>query len=195
MVKKLMGAGIIAALFLSIYSCSIYKQAAELKTFSECTFTVNNIKVQSIAGVDVSNVKKFTDLPLNDYLTLAQQAFSKDIPSGIAIKLNVYNPSDKTASVSGLDWEMYLKDELYSTGVINKSVQVLPKGNSVFEVIADINLKDIIHSQSLPQLLKLIIEKNEQLNLSDLEAVVRIKPWYLSGKSIKKYPGFIRIKL
>ncbi len=190
-----MGAGMISALFLLINSCSIYKQAAELRTFSECTFTVNNIKVRSIAGVDISNVKKITDLPLNDYLALAQLAFSKDVPSVIAITLSAYNPSDKTASVSGLDWEMYLKNELYSTGVINKPVQVLPKGKSEFVVIADINFKDIIHSKSLPQLFKVIIEKNEQLNLSDLDAVVRIKPWYISGKSVKKYPGFIRIKL
>jgi len=196
MLKKiLLITGIPVTFLLLITSCSIYRQGVELKTFSQCNFTVQSVKVISIAGINISNIKKVTDLPLNDYILLAGQAFSKNIPSKLLIKLNASNSSNKKAAVSGFDWELYLKDALYSTGSVSKSVVVLAKQSVTFEMPADINIMEIIHSKSLPQLLALIIEKNDGLNLSDLDAVVRIKPWYISGKSIKKYPGYIKIKL
>jgi len=195
MVKKLISVGTFTGIIAFIASCGILKQSAELKTFSQCTFSVKSINVQSIAGVNVSKINKVSDLPLTDYLTLAKQAFSKNIPSKIVITINAYNPSSKTGLVNGLDWELYLKEDLYSKGIINKPIQVLPHQETLFAVVADINLKEILNSKSLPQILALIIKKNESLNLSDLDAVVRIKPWYISKNNTKKYPGFIKIKL
>jgi len=196
MLKKiLLLTGIPVSFLLLITSCSIYRQGVELKTFSQCNFTVQSVKVMSIAGVNVGNIQKVTDLPLNDYIFLAKQAFSKNVPSKLLIKLNASNSTNKKAAVNGFDWELYLKGALYTKGSVNKSIVVLPEQSASFEMPADINIMEIIQSKSLPQLLALIIEKNDNLNLSDLDAVVRIKPWYISGKNIKKYPGFIRIKL
>ena len=187
--------GAFVAFALLVNSCSIYRQGVELTTFSKCDFTVQNIRVINVAGVDVSKVHKISDLPLNDYLTLAKQAFSKNVPSKLEIKINAYNSNSKKAAISGLDWELYLKDDLYTKGSVDKPVEVLPNQSATFDVLADINLMEIIHAKSLPQLLALILKKSDGLDLSDLDAVVRIKPWYISGESVKKYPGFIKIKL
>jgi len=187
--------GIFVAFALLINSCSIYQQGVELTTFSKCNFTVQNIRVINVAGIDVSNVHKINDLPLNDYLTLAKQAFAKNVPSKLQIIIKAYNPNSKKAAISGLDWELYLKADLYTKGSVDKPVEVLQNQSVTFDVLADINLMEIIHSKSLPQLLALVIEKSDGLDLSDLDAVVRIKPWYISGESVKKYPGFIKIKL
>ncbi len=183
------------SLLFLISSCSVIKQSRQLKTFSECTFAVKYVKITDIAGVDVSNVKAVNDLPLNDYLKLAGKAFSKNIPSKTVVTINAFNTADNSAAINGLDWELYIKNDLYSKGVVNKPVTVEPGQSKDFDVLAQINLHEILHSKSLPQLLTLILEKNEALTLSDFNAVLAIKPWYVSKKSVKKYPGFIRIKL
>ena len=193
--KSIFLLGVLVFLALLINSCSIYRQGVELTTFSKCDFKAQNIQVINIAGIDVSHVHAINDLPLNDYLTLAKQAFSKDIPSKLQIKIKAFNQNSKKAAISGLDWELYLKNDLYTQGIVNKPVEVLQNQSATFDVFADINLKEIIHNKSLPQLLSLIIEKNDGFERSDLDAVLRIKPWYISGKSVKKYPGYIKIRL
>ncbi len=183
------------ALISFLPSCSILNQGKELKTFADCEFTVGTVKVVNIAGIDVSGFSKISDLSINDYAKLVQEAFSKEIDSRLEIEIIALNNHDKRAYISGVDWELYLKDNLYSKGVISKPVEVLPHQQSSFVVETNINLYQIIHSKSLMELLSIIIEKQDAVNLSDLDAVLRVKPWYQSGTTVKKYPGFVRIKL
>ena len=185
------------ALFLLSYfsSCSILNQGKELKTFAECDFNVGNVRVVNIAGVDVSGFAKISDLSINDYATLVQQAFSNEIDSKLEIEVIATNNHDKKAYISGMDWELYLKESLYSNGVISNPVEVLPRQQTSFVLETNINLYQIIHSKSLMELLAIVIEKKDAINLSDLDAVLKVKPWYLTGSSVKKYPGFIKIKL
>jgi len=187
---------LLALFMLSFFSsCSILNQTKELKTFVGCDFNVGKVRVINIAGVDVSGFTKISDLSVNDYATLVQQAFSKEIDSKLEIEVIATNNHDKKAYISGLDWEIYLKESLYSNGVISKPVEILPRQQTSFVVETNINLYQIIHSKSLMELLAIVIEKKDAVNLSDLDAVLKVKPWYLTGSSVKKYPGFIKIKL
>jgi hypothetical protein len=183
----------VTTLFFS--SCAIFKQGKEFKTFTECDFKVKNVRIVNLAGIDISNFNSIDDMALNDYLMLAQQAFSKEIDSELEIDIIAENFSDNTAAISGLDWQLFLKDELYTTGIIDKPVNINPHDNTVFTVKTNINLYAIIHSKSLPEILALLITKNQSFNLSDLDASIKVKPWYRNGSSIKKYPGFISISL
>ena len=182
-------------IFYLISSCSVLNQGKELKTFAECDFNVGNVRVVNIAGVDVSGFAKISDLSINDYATLVQQAFSNEIDSKLEIEVIATNNHDKKAYISGMDWELYLKESLYSNGVISKPVEILPRQQTSFVVETNINLYQIIHSKSLMELLAIVIEKKDAINLSDLDAVLKVKPWYLTGSSVKKYPGFIKINL
>lgn len=167
----------------------------ELKTFSNCNFSLQKVNVISVGGVNVAEANKLGDLSMNDYLMLAKKAFSKELPSQLKITIKTYNPDTKRAYINGMDWELYLKGELYSRGTINTPVEVLPQHNTSFDVISTLNLFEIIHSKSLPQLLQVILQKDKSINLSDFDAKLKIKPWYNTGSSIKKFPTFININL
>ncbi len=178
--------------FLS--SCSILKQGQELKTFTYCDFSVKDVNVISIAGVSVAGYDQVQDLSMNEYLQLAKQAISSDIPSELEIEINAKNNSENRAYISGLDWQLYFMDDLYTEGVISDPVEVLPNRSSTFKVVANVNLLKILHSKSLPELLKLVIEKNSSIDLSELDVTLKVKPWYQSGSGLKTYPGYISIK-
>jgi hypothetical protein len=183
--------------FVLVYffsSCSILKQGQELKTFTYCDFSVKDVNIISIAGVSVAGYDKVQELSMNDYLQLAKKAFSSDIPSELEIEINAKNNAEKRAYISGLDWQLYFMDDLYTEGVISEPVEVLPKQSSSFKVVATVNLLKILHSKSLPELLKLVIEKNSSIDLSELDVTLKVKPWYQSGSNIKTYPGYISIK-
>jgi len=167
----------------------------ELKTFSNCNFSLQKVNVISVAGVNVAEANKLGDLSMNDYLMLAKRAFGKELPSQLKITIKTYNPGTKRAYVNGMDWELYLKGELYSRGTINTPVEVLPQHKTTFDVISTLNLFEIIHSKSLPQLLHVIFQKDKSINLSDLDAFLKVKPWYSNGSTVKKFPTFIKIQL
>jgi len=182
------------ALIYFLSSCSILKQGQELKTFTHCDFSVENVSIISIAGVNVAGYDNVKDLSINDYLQLAKEAFSNDIPSELEIEVKAKNSSEKRAYISGLDWQLYFMDDLYTEGVISDPVEVLPNRSSTFKVVANVNLLKILHSKSLPELLKLVIEKNSSIDLSELDVTLKVKPWYQSGSGLKTYPGYISIK-
>jgi len=141
----------------------------------------------------VSGYDNVQELSINDYLQLAKEAFSSDIPSELEIEINAENNSEKRAYISGLDWQLYFMDDLYTEGVVSEPVEVLPNQSSTFKVVANVNLLKILHSKSLPELLKLVIEKNSSIDLSELDVTIKVKPWYQSGSTIKTYPGYINI--
>ncbi len=165
-----------------------------MKSFANCNFTVGKVKILNIAGVDVSGFNNISDLSINDYATLMQQAFSKEIDSKLEIEIQAYNQQENKASISGLDWELYLMDELYSSGVVTDPVEILPGQKASFNVVTNINLYRIVHSKSLLELLSIIIKNNGNIDLSNMDMIIKVKPWYRMGSSIKKYPGFIKIK-
>lgn len=192
---KLLYLFFIQAALIFITSCGLIKQGVELKTFSSCNFSLQKVNVISVAGVNVEEANKLGDLSMNDYLLLAKKAFGKELPSQLKITVKTYNPNDKRAYINGLDWELYLKGDLYSEGTISNPVEVLPQQKTTFDVISTLNLFEIIHSKSLSELLQVIFTKNKSINLSDLDAKLKIKPWYNTGSSIKKFPTFININL
>lgn len=192
---KLLYLFFIQTALIFITSCGLIKQGVELQTFSSCNFSFQKVDVISVAGVNVAEAKKLSDLSMNDYLLLAKKAFGKDLPSQLKFTINTYNPGTKRAYVNGMDWELYLKGELYSSGTLNTPIEVLPHQKTTFDVISTFNLFEIIHSKSLPELLQVIVTKDKSINLSDLDAFLRVKPWYNSGSTVKKFPTFIKIKL
>jgi len=141
----------------------------------------------------MSGYDNVQELSINDYLQLAKKAFSSDIPSELEIEINAKNNAEKRAYISGLDWQLYFMDDLYTEGVVSEPVEVLPNQSSTFKVVANVNLLKILHSKSLPELLKLVIEKNSSIDLSELDVTLKVKPWYQSGSNTKTYPGYISI--
>lgn len=187
--------GLMALLFLTLTfsSCSLFKQAKEYERFVHSRFSIRDVKVLSIAGIDVSQMRKPADLNLRQMITLGLRFIKGDLPSVIKLTVQGQNTEDKKAAISGMDWMLQAKSDTLATGILNKPVTIPPGETVLFPVKANLNISKLLKSSSLNQLLKIIFGNGNKTEYEKLGLVLKIRPWYQLGSKIKKSPVYLSI--
>jgi len=180
-------------LTLSFSSCSLFKQAKEYERFVHSRFAVRDVKVLSIAGIDVSQKGNISDLDFGQMITLGLRFVKGDLPSVIKLTVQGQNTADEVAAISGMDWLLQAKSDTLATGVLNQPVTI-PSGEAVlFPVKVNFNLSKLLKSGSLDQMLKLVLGDGGKAEYEKLGLVLKIRPWYRSGSKMTKSPVYLSI--
>lgn len=184
---------LIFIVLISITSCDILEQMNEVRTFVSCDFSVNNVKINKLGGYDISGYTDAGDIRLNEIMSLGQQVLTGKLPAQITIDIRAANNHTTKAAISGLEWELIMKNKQYGSGKLSEYVEVLPGKTSDFDVVVDFDLMEIINSGNLNSILDLVLDLDNKEKLNKLELLMKVKPYYKSGKEIREYPGFIYI--
>ncbi|NOY49674.1 MAG: hypothetical protein GXO88_03790 [Chlorobi bacterium] len=179
---------------LIINSCSILNQAGEYDRFVNSVFTLKSVKALELGGVGLSGINDKSSFNAGDIMTLTGRLFSGSMPAKLMAEIEVRNNTDKIAAISGMEWKLLLKDQIYATGQVDDRVEVKPNSSKTFKLRADVDLLKVLSSESLPQIIKVVTNINDARELKKLGVELRIKPYYKSGANIKKYPGYISLK-
>jgi len=182
---------LILVLFSS--SCSLFKQAKEYERFVNSRFAVRDVKVLSIAGIDVSQKGKISDLNFSQMISLGLRFVKGDLPSVILLTVQGQNTAHEKAAISGMDWLLQAKSDTLATGVLNQPVTIPPGETILFPVKVNFNLSKLLKSGSLDQMLKIVLGDGGKTEYEKLGLVLKIKPWYRLGSKIKKSPVYLSI--
>lgn len=185
------------ALLLSmmISSCSLLEQTRALDRFAKSRFELVGFRPLNIAGIDVSTKHQFSDFNYHEIFQLGKRFFSRDLPSRVALQVRATNPFMKQASITGLSWIVMLKQDTLAVGNIKQRIDIKPLSETRFPLVVQFNLLRLLHSGSLDKVLNLFLNQtNESDKMQQLGLMIKIKPWYMLGKKLKKYPGYITIK-
>jgi len=185
----------LALLFLALTfsSCSLFKQAKEYDRFVNSRFSIRNVRVLSIAGIDVSQIKKTSDLDFGQMITLGLRFVKGDMPSVMDISVEGKNPFSGKAAISGMDWLLQMKSDTLASGTINRKITIPPGETTLFPVKVNLNISRLLKSGSLKQIMKVMLGDAGKEEYERLELVFKIRPWYRSGSKIKKSPVYISI--
>ncbi len=184
---------ILLLLVLFLGSCSLFKQAKEYERFVHSKFAVRDVKVLSIAGIDVSHKGKISDLDFSQMISLGLRFVKGDLPSVIKLTVQGHNTADEVAAISGMDWLLQAKADTLATGVLNQPVTIPPGETILFPVKVNFNLSKLLKSGSLDQMLKIVLGGGGKSEYEKLGLVLKIKPWYRLGSKIKKSPVYLSI--
>ena len=175
-------------------SCNFVRQTGEMKRFVECNFAVYTVEVQEINGINVVGVQNASDLGWVNILAIGQKALSGSLPAKLQFNIIVQNTSDKSAGIAGMDYKFFLDEELITEGSMKEPVRVEASSVTRFPVVVDVDLVQLLNSNSADKLLDLAFGADPQKTLEELNSRIELKPYYLSGKDLKKYPGHVNIK-
>ena len=188
---------IIVLLFLSAFlsSCELLEQVSQTERFAQCSFDLIDVKVTEVSGVDFRQVRSGSDLNLGDMMSLGQRIVNGSLPAKLEVDVRAANNNSKMAGIQGMAWKVFLEENEFIGGRLNKSVQVAPHGTTTFPLVIDVDLMKMLHQESLPKLLSMIFGINDQSKLSDLGLSVKIKPTYKSATgTTKEFPNWITIR-
>jgi len=185
-------------LFLSITlitsSCDILEQMGEVATFVNCNFSVNKVRINKLGGFDFTKYNDVSDIGFTQMLSLGQQLIAGELPANLSVDIRAKNNQSAKASISGLDWQVFMKNEQYGSGKLNKYVEVLPGQSTDFTVNVNFDLLKLLTSENLQTILDLVMDMDNKEKLKKLDIMLKVKPYYKSGSSIREYPGFLTIR-
>jgi len=177
-----------------LQSCGLLNQAGEYERFVHGNFSLQEVEVLEIGGVEISELNDASKLNAGDMITLAGRMFSGELPSKLRARVEVENTAGERAAISGLEWHLLMKDKEYANGIVDKEVVVEAHSKKEFFLKADVDFLAVLQSESLPQILKVVFNMDDSEEIEKLDIALKIKPYYKSGGSIKEYPGFITIR-
>lgn len=188
---------LIIALFaglLTLGSCDALQQVSDTATFVQCDFSVADVKVDKIGGVSLANIKKPDDVGMLNMMSLAQQAMAGSLPTTLSVGIKATNNQSRVAGISGLAWELYMKDQEYGAGMINEAVTISPNSSTVFPVSVEFDILNIVTSSNIQQILDIVFNVDNQDKLNELDLELQLKPYYRVGSQVQEYPGVITIR-
>jgi hypothetical protein len=175
-------------------SCGLLNQAGEYERFVNGRFSLLEVEVLEIGGVEISELNDASGLNAGDMITLVGRMFSGELPSKLRARVEVENTTGERAAISGLEWRLLMKSKEYANGTVDKEVVVEPHSKKEFLLKADVDFLAVLQSESLPQILNVVFNMDDREEIEKLGIELKIKPYYKSGEGIKAYPGFITIR-
>lgn len=174
-------------------SCSINKQAQQIKALGQCDYKLLNASNVSIAGTNIDKLLGSKNLNVVNMPSLALAYLRKDVPLKATLNLQISNPSSNLAAINNFDYIILINQQEIANGTVNQRISVSAKQNVNVPVQLNANIYQFLASgktlQDIGAFLSGAVNGTEQKGL----VTVKIKPSIVVGGNLVKYPGFITI--
>jgi|AntAceMinimDraft_3_1070362.scaffolds.fasta_scaffold00274_7 hypothetical protein len=185
---------IVAFISIIISSCDVLDQLGEVNRFAQCDFSIKDVQIIKLGNIDVSKYKSAGDFGFTEMLLLGQQLLTNELPAVLSVNINAVNNQSSKAAISGLQWQLFMKNEQYGGGKLNQYVEVLPGQSTSFPVNAEFDLLKLLTSENLQSIIDLVMDMENKEKLEKLDIMLKVKPYYKAGDNIKEYPGYLTIR-
>ena len=165
-----------------------------MKTFARCEFRLKNIQDVTLAGVDITNVDQLSDLSFPEASNITMTAMQGKLPLFFQLNVEVRNPNDQKASMNRFLWDLFIDNNLITSGKVTKDVSVEPNGGiSVMPIEVGVDLFEVLSGESADAII------NFAMNLagnggSPTRIKLRAKPTIYVAMTQVDYPGWITIE-
>jgi len=179
---------------LFTHSCTVLQQAQQAMNLINCEFRLKSADQIQVAGINVQNVKKLTDLSITDGAKLMAAVAGNTLPLTFTLNMEARNPNAAAAGLSSMDWIMLIDDIEMTRGKLARSFTIPAKGGTaVIPVQMNIDLKKVLKGKSAEAI------ANFGLNLAGQGAqptrmALKIKPSINVGGSPLSFPDYITVR-
>lgn len=193
MKKYIRHIGIIFLIFSVLPSCDVLNQAAEVGRLQQCTFQVEGVNNIFLAGIELRQGMKSTDLNSGQLMQLANAAFQKNMPLSFNVVVRVKNPNTKTAALSRMDYRVFLDGVEMLSGQMNQRYSIGPSSNTDVAVPVQLELYKALSGQSADAVSNIGFKLTGSSS-KPVELLVKVKPYMQVGLTTLPYPGYIDIR-
>lgn len=190
------------AISLVFVSCSTIKQIANtLDNMKRLEFKLGNVNNFRLAGINLTNKSKISDLSVTDALKLTAAFTSRRLPAEFVLNVDARNPNSSNAnsvstntnaSLTNFEWRLIIDDVPTIAGNISSPVSVPGQGGStVIPLSINIDLFEFFGNQGYDRIINLATAIGGSGNSSRLKLDAR--PTVKIGSIPITYPGRITI--
>ena len=180
-------------LLLPVTSCDVVKQVEQMANLVNCKFRIQSVQNLTLAGVNVQQVKKMSDLNLADTQKLLSAVLKQSFPLNMTLQVEAKNPNTSSAGMNKLDWILLIDNIEMARGALNQRV-VIPgnQGIATIPLQLSTDLKKVLTGRSTDAFI------NFGLNLAGAgnkptRITLRLKPTIIVGQVTLNYPDYISV--
>ncbi|MBL7906764.1 MAG: hypothetical protein JNL22_17215 [Bacteroidales bacterium] len=193
--KKIMLMLAVVITTIAFSACDILDQARQVAMLSKCEFRLSSVDQLKLAGVNIQQVKKLSDLSLLDAAKITTAAVSgSSLPLNFTLNVEVKNPNAGSAGLTKLDWILFIDDIQMVSGVNEQRLQVPGNGGTgTIPLTIGVNLKEVLKGKSGDAI------ANFGLNLAGAgnkptRITLKAKPTIMVGSQYIAYPGYLTVQ-
>ncbi|MHC1775438.1 MAG: hypothetical protein AB9834_08505 [Lentimicrobium sp.] len=193
--KKIKAFVAILITFAFITGCDVLEQARQVAMLAKCEFKLKSVDQLRLAGVNIQQVKKLSDLNMMDAAKITTAALSGgSLPLNFTLNVEARNPNATKAGMTRLDWILFIDDIQMVSGVNEQRVQIPGNGGTgILPLTIGIDLKQALKGKSGDAI------ANFGLNLAGAgnkptRITLKAKPTIMVGSQTIAYPGYLTIQ-
>lgn len=173
-------------------SCGVKEQADQLQALEKCTYEIVSADSVYVAGTDVSRLITKEGLNLFRAPQLAFAYMQQRIPVEGILQVKITNPGSAEAGINEFEYKVMIEGVELLSGLMTEKISVAPGGkSSIVPVRIDKDvyplLSSSVNQQAIADFLSTQTEKYVNLTF-------KIRPSFLVGTEVVKYPEYIDIK-
>jgi hypothetical protein len=184
----------ILLLLWGLNGCGISEQVQQAKAFKGADIRLASVEQITLAGVEVSNLRKATDISTLDQARIAAAYATGNLPLRMRVNLEVKNTSSETAALNAFDYIALLDGKEVATGRSTERIEVAPNGVTLAPLNLTSNLREVLGEQAgtVMSLLGVGLSNQDQ---KPLHLTLRLKPTFVtsSGRTISP-TGYVNLE-
>lgn len=177
-----------------ISSCSINKQAQQIKALEKCRYKITSADQITLGGADVKNMIVNQDINLASLPGLALGLLRKDVPLRARLNLEVQNPTGDDAAINEFEYKILINRQELATGFVNQALNVAAGRSTTVPVDMEVNVYPFISNSKVMAEITDFLKggKNGGPEKKGI-LTLKIRPSIKVGNTLVKYPGFITV--
>lgn len=189
--KKLSLILLTAIAMMTMSSCVQIQQALQM---SRCEFRLKDVSNLTLAGVNVQQIKSWSDISVVDALKITQAFKQNSLPVNFRLNTEIRNPNTATAALNQLDWILMLDQSQIAQGTTSQRVEVPANGGTaIMPLTISTDLKSLFSSEPLTSLANMVLGMTDATG-KPTKLTLKAKPYIAVGSTTIPYPGYINIK-
>lgn len=185
----------ILLIFITFTACDILDQAKQIAMLSKCEFKLKTVDQLKLAGVNIQQIKKLSDLTITDAAKITTAAaLGSKLPLNFTLNVEIKNPNTTAAAMTKLDWILLIDDIQMVSGMNEQRIQVPANGGTaVLPLSIGIDLKQALKGKSADAI------ANFGLNLAGAgnkptRITLKAKPFIQVGGQSISYPEYLTVQ-
>jgi len=181
--------------FLTILtSCDVLNQVSQMSNLTKCEFRLESVQQLTLAGINVQNVKKMSDLNMFDAAKIASAVASQQFPLDFTLNVEAKNPNTSVAGMTRVDWILLIDDIEMTRGILDKQVTIpANNGSAIIPMQMHIDLQKALSGKSADAVI------NFGMNLAGsgnkpTRFTLQMKPTITVNGFPITYPGYLNVK-
>ncbi len=185
----------IAAVCFSMTACdvlqSVLAQADELMNLRNCEYNLKNVSNLTVANVNVKNLTN-GKVSASDVINLAAALTNKRVPLAMNVNIDVKNPTEKTASMTAMDWIMEIDGSQFANGCSTQKYSILKNTTTTVPLGVNTDLYSMFSKSGIESLKNFVGSFKSDGTSSKVG--LKIKPSLMVGSQQVSMPNYIKLE-